>query len=59
MLTAIFTKGDNFCDFLFASCTNCCFKIELTFHEKGGKNENDKSCFPESVPIYLNLKCFQ
>ena len=46
--TAIFTKGNNFRDFLFTSQMAKAKSIfqELAPISKGGKKENEKSCFP-------------
>ena len=53
----IFTKGNNFCDFLIASLDNAalCLK-ELTTNKMEGKNKNKSFASPESVPIHITAR---
>ena len=62
--SAMFSKGNNFRDFLFAYPENEVFPrwesdganfvlYEMITIYMGGNNENDRVAFPESVPIHL------
>ena len=67
--SAIFTKGNNYCDLQFPFWTTQPFKIGISKKKsaakrsefllkvgpigKGDKNENASVTFPESIPIYL------
>ena len=51
-LSAMFTKGNNFRDILFASLNEVySSRKKIAPTEKGGQNENGKIASPESVPI--------
>ena len=60
--SAIFSKGDNFHDFLFAYPEDEVFpkwglllKEVMTPLYKGDNNENDRVAFPESVLSHLKI----
>ena len=55
--TIIFTKGNNFCDFLFAFLPTGAnsFLLELTPKKMGGKTENKRVASPENVSIHFKI----